>query len=122
MIFGKKISTRGRKREARRWMEESDRICYRIVFRDGPPRAGVDAEGRTFTERSAESSRAARQMLDELRARDRILCAAVTEIMWADAQKLASMTFEERRAYQRRRFAKERRERLHAQRKDQSQE
>jgi hypothetical protein len=109
--MNKKINTRGRKREARRWIEESDRHRFRIVFGDGPPRAGVDSQGRTFTERSRAGGLASAALFEQLRARDRVLYEAVVEIMWAEAEKVASMTPEQFRARRLRRFAKYQRER-----------
>ena len=61
----KKINTRGRKREARRWLSEHERRCAPI---------------RPLTVRSA----AWLQGFDELKARDPVLDAAVTELIWAD--------------------------------------
>ena len=109
--MNKKINTRGRKREAKRWTEETNRHCSRIVFGDGPPRAGVDSQGRTFTERSRLGALASVALLEQLRARDRVLYEAVVEIMWAEAEKVASMTPEQFRARRLRRFAKYQRER-----------
>ena len=109
--MNKKINTRGRKREARRWIEETDRHHSRIVFGDGPPRAGVDSQGRTFTERSRLGGLASVALLEQLRVRDRVLYEAVMEITWAEAAKVASMTPEQFRARRLRRFAKYQRER-----------
>jgi hypothetical protein len=115
----KKINTRGRKREAKRWIEETNRHTSRIVFGDGPPRAGVDSQGRTFTERSQAGALAWVEISEQMKARDPVLHEAVMEILWAGIEKTAAMTPEQFRARRIRRMDKYCREQR-AQRKAQS--
>ena len=90
------LNTRGRKREARRWIAEDDRRCYAAVFGDGTAGGGIDRFGRTFTRRSDESTRASTRRTARLRARDPALHAAVMEILWADAKKQWALSLDER--------------------------
>ena len=60
----KKIDTRGRKREARRWLKELDERCAAL----GPSAAGHDLWFEAF---------------EDLKDRDPVLNAAVREVMWA---------------------------------------
>ena len=87
----KKITTRGRKREARRWLKEHDRRCAAIR----PIAAGGSVALREW---------------EDLKAHDPVLDAAVTEILWAEVRTYLSLSEDERRAKEKRRFKKFRRE------------
>lgn len=102
-LFRKAINTRGRKREARRWIQQTNRLSYFVTFGDGPPRAGTDQHGRTFTQRCEEGGVAWDRASLELKARDPVLYAAVMEIMWAEWHRKAALTFEQLEAERRRR-------------------
>ena len=75
----KTINTRGRKRKARRWLKEHDRRCAAIR----PILAASSVGLREF---------------EELKDRDPVLNAAVTEIMWAEVRTYVSLSDEQRRA------------------------
>ena len=103
MLFAKKINTRGRKREARRWLAEANRRSLRVTFGNGPPRAGTDRYGRTFTERCDRGVQAWMRDSNRLEQRDPVLYAAVMEVMWAECFRQAALTPEQWTAERRRR-------------------
>ena len=61
----KVINTRGRKREARRWLKDLDERCAAL----GPSATGHDLWFEAF---------------EDLKDRDPVLSAAVMEVMWAN--------------------------------------
>ena len=90
-----KISTRGRKREARRWLDASRERTVKIR----PIAAAGAARFRDW---------------EELNERDPVLAAAVNEILDAKFRREASWTYEQYRAARTRRVLKRRRERRRA--------
>ena len=91
----KKISTRGRKREARRWLDETGQRVVKIR----PTAAGAAAWFRAW---------------EELNERDPTLAVAVNEVLDAKFRREASWTYEQYRAAMTRRVLKRRRERRRA--------
>ena len=85
--FLKKINTRGRKREARRWLKEHDR--RRAAIR--PIATALSVALREF---------------EELKERDPVLEAAVTELIWSEVWAYLALSDEERRAKEQRRREK----------------
>ncbi len=117
----KKLNTRGRKREARRWIQEADRRARVRCYGEGPPRAGIHAQGRTFGERADAAALAWVHESDELNAREPVLYAAVMEVMWADILRSNKLTPEQHYARFKRRMANRWREKLRAERNIRSQ-
>jgi len=87
-----KISTRGRKREARRWCDELTARCAKIFPLDDGVRVWV-----------AE--------LERLKARDPALAEAVNEVCDDDMRRNAAMTYKQWHARFIRRCERQRRER-----------
>jgi hypothetical protein len=87
-----KITTRGRKREARRWCDELTKRCAKIFPLDDGVRVWVAELGR-------------------LKARDPALAEAVNEVCDDDMRRNAAMTYEQWHARFIRRCDRKRRER-----------
>ena len=71
--MAKKIDTRGRKREARRWIEERDARCHAMY---------------PLAERGPASFREYERLRDE----DPVLFAAVNEANWAEVRKFLALS------------------------------
>ena len=119
----KKISTRGRKREAKRWIQETKQrigtlppwMGNPVVYAQTPP------EERSFERWSTAAALASLREWEQLRARDPALHAAVTELEYEGDRKFSALTPDQRYAQFMRRVDKQQREKRRAQRQAQSQ-
>ena len=111
-----KLKTRGRRREARRWMAEQRRRHLAAVFPHGLQRAATYGFARTFAERGPKADAEAERRSAALQARDPALYATVTELMWEDIDRELALTAEQRHAQRMRRVEKLRREHRRAER------
>lgn len=95
-----KSQTRGRRREARRWMAEDLRLRLALTFSEvGSYRESPDRIGRTSNERINKARAVLAHRTAALRTRDPALYATVMTLTWENLNKERALTPEQRHAH-----------------------